>query len=101
MAPREGHGRTPPGGLSSPGLADRGAQQRLHEHVGGGGAEAAGELRADALGDRVVADVLGLDHLARDVLEVAEAVGEAKVDAALAGPDEAAEDFGGVLEPLA
>ena len=59
------------------------------------GAEAPGELLGDGLRvTREVDDVLGLDDLARDVLEAADAVGEAELDAALAGPDQAAEDLG-------
>src|SRR5437773_17674 len=56
--------------------------------------------RNDALLLRVVDDVLGLDHLAGDRVEAAEAVGQAELDAPFPAPDQAAEHVGGFLQPL-
>ena len=46
-------------------------------------AEALGEALGDVLARREVDDLLGLDHLARDVVDAAERVGESELDALL------------------
>src|SRR2546429_376169 len=46
-------------------------------------------------------DLLGLDHLARHVIEAAQAVGEPELHALLAGPDQSREHVGRLLQTVA
>src|SRR6185436_1567765 len=80
-----------------------GAGRRLERGAADGCAEARPEpLRKrleHVLLRREVDDLLGLDHLARDVVEPAQAVGQPQLHAFLAGPDEAREHLGRFLQP--
>src|SRR5258706_2144396 len=93
--------------LMAPRLMDpeRRARRRFHRRA----PQRRAQLRAEALGKllehvvlgRVVDHLLGLDHLARDVLEAAQPVGEAQLHALLPGPDEPGEHLGRLLQALA
>src|SRR5215831_13683819 len=64
-------------------------------------AELAREPLANVFLDGEVDDVLGLDDLARYVVDASQAVGEAEIDSARAVPDEAREELGRLLQPFA
>src|SRR5437660_4439982 len=87
------------GGLSN--LA-RGAASGFHRGAPQRGAEAGAKplrkLLEDILLGSVVDDFLGLDHLARHILEAAERIREAELDALLARPDEPGERLGRFLQ---
>src|SRR5690242_14496453 len=78
-----------------------GAQRRARDALAHARAETLGELLEIVLARREVDDLVGLDHLARHVVEGTQAVGEAELDAFLAGPHEPGERVGRFLEPLA
>ena len=73
----------------------------MHGGIAHRRAEFAHDPLADALLLRVIDDIRLLDHLARDVIGVAETVGEAQRDALFARPEHAGEKLRIVLETLA
>jgi len=76
-------------------------RQGLQEGLGGARAQPLGELLEVVLLGREVDHGLGLDHVARDAVEASEPVGEPELDGPLAGPHQAREDLGRLLEALA
>src|SRR5512132_136151 len=69
----------------------RGGGRRTAERLARARAEALGEALEHVLLGREVHQLLGLDHLARDVLGAADAVGEAQLHALRARPHQAGE----------
>src|SRR5947208_524455 len=87
--------------LPHPGRAGHRLERRAADRVAEARAQPVGELLEDVLLRREVDDLLGLDHLARHVVEPAQAVGEPELHALLAGPDEPREHVGRLLEAVA
>ena len=76
--------------------------QQQHGALADTGAEALGQARGHVLVLGVVDDVLGLDDIARDLVQAAETVGQPERDRLLAAPGQAAEELGRFLfEPFA
>src|SRR3990167_2192930 len=65
-----------------------------------GRAKLLGQALRDVFATRVIDDFLGLDDVARDVIQIAQLVGQAEFHRLLAAPEKAAEHFGRFLQAL-
>src|SRR5688572_30917736 len=78
--------------------AAEGIRGRPPEHLAQARSQALGKLLEVVLLLGVIDHALGLDHLTRHVLEIAQRVGEAHLDTLLSRPDEPRIDVGGLLQ---
>src|SRR3990172_9648223 len=81
--------------------ARRHARGKLQQPCGDAGTEASREFLGDVFLLRVIDDVLGLDDLARHVVEAAERIGQSQLDAAAAAPDQTPKNLPRLFEALA